>query len=315
MPRYFLGVDGGQSGTAAYIGDETGRFLGAGYAGPCNHVESEGGRARFTSAIEGSLREACQASGLDPATVTFEAACLGFSGGPEDKQAILEEMLRVKTMIVTNDALIGLVGATAGAPGIVTNSGTGSIALGRNRTGKTARAGGWGYIFGDEGSAFDIVRQALRAALRHEEGWGPPTRLHPVLLETIGAENANALLHLFYTRDYPRNRVAEYAVLVDEVAREGDAVARDVLLNAAQQLATLTGAVRSRLFTEGESVVACYIGNVFRSEILLERYRMLVEMEDGNRCAEAIYGPAAGALIEAYRAAGLQVELESFPRD
>jgi len=310
---YFLGVDGGQSDTTAFIADETGRFLGKGVAGPCNHIESEGGRSRFISAIEGSVKEACSAAGLDFATVGFEAACLGFSGGPDDKKAILEEMLRVKKLVVTTDALIALIGATGGAPGMVTIAGTGSIAFGRNEQGKTVRAGGWGYVFGDEGSAFDIARQALRAALRFEEGWGPPTKLHPALLGITAAATANDLLHLFYTREYPRKRVAEYAVLVDQVAREGDVVARELIQNAAQQLATLTGAVRTQIFTPGEAAVASYIGGVFQSEILLERYRTLVEFEDGNRVTEPIYGPATGAIIEAFRASGVQVKLSLFP--
>ena len=67
----------------------------------------------------------------------------------------------------------------------------------------TARAGGWGYLFGDEGGGFDIVRQALRAALRLEEGWGRATSLRAMLLEATGARDANALLHRFYTDRVP----------------------------------------------------------------------------------------------------------------
>src|SRR5437879_7510575 len=110
------------------------------------------------------------------------------SGGPEDKAAVIAEILRIGTLVATDDAVIALSGATAGEPGIVTIAGTGCIAFGRNVAGRAARASGWGYIFGDEGAGFDITRQSLRAALRYEEGWGPVTLLHDLLLQATGSQ-------------------------------------------------------------------------------------------------------------------------------
>jgi N-acetylglucosamine kinase-like BadF-type ATPase len=231
------------------------------------------------------------------------------SGGPDDKEALLAQILRTDKLIVTHDGLIALSGATAGEPGIITIAGTGSFAFGRNSAGEARRAGGWGYIFGDEGSGFDITRQALRAALRFEEGWGPPTALRDVLLQASGAPDANGALHLFYTREFPRSRVATFAQLVDQAAVDGDQVAIQILNNAAQQLASLTASIRRQLWKEGEPARVAYIGGVFRSKLILERYCELVEMQDGNRCQPPEYGPAAGALLEAYRAAGLHPKL------
>ena len=87
--KLFLGVDGGQSSTTVLIGDESGRVLGAGEAGPCNHAGAEEGRARFERAVNEGLNAACAQAGMDAAAVCFESACLGMSGGPDDKQAIL----------------------------------------------------------------------------------------------------------------------------------------------------------------------------------------------------------------------------------
>jgi N-acetylglucosamine kinase-like BadF-type ATPase len=216
-------------------------------------------------------------------------------------------------VLVTDDAVIALAGATGGEPGIVTIAGTGSISFGRHADGRATRAGGWGYIFGDEGGGFDIARQALRAVLRAEEGWGPPTVLAAALLEASGSTSANQAMHRFYTPDWPRPRVAALAPLVDLAAMEGDAVARDILHNAAQQLATLTSSVRGQLWRPGEPARVAWTGGVFRSRMLMERYRYLLEMEEGNRTASAEYNPAAGALIEAYRAAGLRPRLKHVP--
>jgi N-acetylglucosamine kinase-like BadF-type ATPase len=303
--RLFLGVDGGQSSTIAVIGDESGRILGSGQGGPCNHVKGPEGLPKFLSAIGGCMTAACRHAGLDPATVSFEAVCAGFSGGPADKETLLRELLPAETVIVTTDALVALAGATAGSPGIITIAGTGSISYGRNAAKKFARVGGWGYIFGDEGGGFDISRQALRALLRHEEGWGPATSLHELFLAQTGAQDANELLHQFYTTDFPRPKIASYSKIVDHAAAQGDTIAQQILLNAAQQLATATSAVRSQLFQEGEAAKVAYIGGVYNSAILLERFRMLVELEDGNVVIAPRFEPAIGALIEAYAAAGI----------
>jgi N-acetylglucosamine kinase-like BadF-type ATPase len=313
--RLFLGIDGGQSSTTAVIGDENGRVLGSGRGGPCNHVGAAEGRAKFFSAVGGCLDAACSEAGLDRASVRFDSVCAGFSGGAEDKEHYLRELVPANQMVVTIDPLIALAGATAGAPGIITIAGTGSISWGRNGKRKVARAGGWGYIFGDEGGGFDLTRQALRAILRHEEGWGPPTSLHEMLLEETGARDANDLLHRFYTVEYPRPQIASYSKLVDRAAREGDPVARNILLNAAQQLATSTSAVRAHIFEQREPVTIAYVGGVFKSELLLERFRLLVELEDGNSVSAPKYGPGTGALIEAYTAAGVQVTLTNVPAE
>jgi N-acetylglucosamine kinase-like BadF-type ATPase len=301
--KLFLGVDGGQSGTTAVIGDETGRVLGTGEAGPCNHAAAAEGRAKLERAVTGSLAGACAQAGLDPATVSFEAACFGMSGGPEDKQAILASILRTNRLVVTTDAVTALAGATAEGQGIIVIAGTGSISFGRNAEGRSARAGGWGYIFGDEGGAFDIARQALRAILRMDEGWGPATGLRQRLLEATGSHNANEMLHRFYTPDWPRSRVATLAPLVDAAAAEGDPVAAHVLNHAAQELAMLAASVRGQLWKADDPVELAYIGGVFQSGILLERFRMLVEMDGATRCGPPLFGPAEGALREARRAA------------
>jgi N-acetylglucosamine kinase len=304
--KLFLGVDGGQSGTTAVIGDETGRILGTGQAGPCNHAAAGEGRAKLERAITGSVGAACRQAGLLPAAVRFEAACFGMSGGPDDKREILAATLRAERLVVTDDAVIALAGATATGQGIITIAGTGSIAFGRNPSGRTARAGGWGYIFGDEGGGFDIARRALRAALRLEEGWGPPTVLREMLLAATASENANQMLHRFYTDEWPRSRVATLAPLVDLAATQSDAVALGILRAAAMQLATLAGAVRDELWTPGSPLEVAYIGGVFRSGILLEGFRTLMEAHPGVRCRAPRRGPAEGALREAYRCAGME---------
>ncbi len=310
MPRLFLGVDGGQSSTTALIGDESGRVVGFGRGGPCNHVGVAEGRAKFLSAVGGCIAQSWGRS----APPTFESACLGFSGGPADKDALVREIIHAERLVVTDDALIALVGACAGQPGVIAIAGTGSIAYGRGPNGVTARAGGWGFVFGDEGGAFDIVRQALRAALRFEEGWGPATALRAALLDATGASDANQLMHRFYTVDWPRSRVATLSKVVDKVANDGDEPARRILDGAAQSLASLACAVRDRLFESTAPARVSYIGGVFRCAPLLDRFRStLAAAYPHDRFGPPELGPAAGALLEAYRLSGLNPSLTNLP--
>ena len=311
--RLFLGVDGGQSSTTALIADETGNVLGTGSGGPCNHVGASEGRAKLIAAVSECVGKACEQAGLDPSTTHYEAACFGMSGGPADKKSILSEILSVDELVVTHDGMIALAGAMAGGPGIITIGGTGSIAFGRGIDGKFARAGGWGYIFGDEGGGFDLSRQALRAALRMEEGWGPQTRLRQKFLDITGAKDINEVLHRFYTTDYPRQKVATYSRIVTEAAKESDSVALGILLKAARELALYAQAVHRQVFKSGEDAQVAYIGGVFRSDLLLEHFQRAVEEIPGVKCGPPVYGPAAGALLEALRAKGLRPPLKNLP--
>ena len=301
MSDYYLGVDGGQTSTKAWIGDETGCVVGKGSAGPCGHVGAAGGVEQFSAALRKCVDAACSAAGLDVSKAEFEAAALGFSGGAAGKGALVRDLVRARRYSITHDALVALAGATSGEPGIIVIAGTGSIAYGRNASGQTARAGGWGYLFGDEGGAFDLVREALRAALRLEEGWGPPTALRALLLEAANAPDANSLMHRFYTSDYPRDRVAGLARLLEAAAGGGDAIALGILHRAGQQLAALAAAVRDGLFTAGETVKVSFAGGVFENPYVRERFRELVQLSGGSEFHPPDHEPAAGALLEAYR--------------
>ena len=296
MPKYFLGLDGGQSRTTALIGDENGRVIGVGRGGPCNHVPPGAARTKFTLTIGGCVKQAREAAGLAE-DIAYETACYGFSGGPADKDAVVGRMFQAGKRLVTHDAYIALCGAHAGAPGVITIAGTGSISFGRGAESQLMRAGGWGYVFGDEGGGFDLTRQALRDAL----------------LKATGAKDANDLMHQFYGGKLTRPQMAAMSRLVDKAAFAGDVVAYGILTEAAQQLAGITLAVRKRCFGPKECAPVAYIGGVFNSTGLLERFRTLLERDGLASVVAPKYAPAAGALLEAYRMAGLTVKLSGLP--
>jgi len=295
----YLGIDGGQTSTTAVIGDHAARILGQGFGGQSNHVKGAEGRTRLIRAVTQALSGACHQAGLSLDAIQFDAACLGFTGGIEDKEPILREIVPCRRMVIMDDVTIALTGAHADRPGIIVIAGTGSVAMGRNAEGGTARAGGWGYAFGDEGGAWGIVRDALRAALRWHEEWGPSTLLHDLLLQQTGDDDIHVLRRRFYTEDYPRPRVAAFSKLVDQAAQQGDAVALAILNDAAQSLVNLVQVVHRRLFPPSETMPVAPIGGVFESRTVRERFQSLLESNSAVRVVPPRHGPEVGALLEA----------------
>jgi N-acetylglucosamine kinase-like BadF-type ATPase len=312
LPRYYLGVDGGQSSTTAIIANQDGQVLGVGRSGPCNHVSGDEATEKFLRVMRECLSQATSNARLDLDSSCFAAACLGFSGGAEDKASYSRELIRSDRLKLTDDAEIALIGATEGEPGIVVIAGTGSIAFGRNAQDQTARAGGWGYLFGDEGGAFDIVRRALRAALQFEEGWGPATSLHERMLEHTSAQTVNQLMHRWYA-EQSRQAIAELAPLVTMAAEEGDAVAQNILGEAARALSWYAEGVYRSLFREHATISVAHIGGVFKSSSIRVAFAEQIRKRIGRDVIRPKLSPAAGALLEALRMDGNASKLTGVP--
>ena len=306
--RLFLGVDGGQSSSRAVIGDAAGAILARAVGGPCNQVSPGKGRTQLKEVVAALLHDALHAARLSAET-PFEAACFALSGGPAGKQAILAESIRAGVVKVTTDAGAALEGASLGSPGIAVIAGTGSMALGRDHTGRTARCGGWGYAFGDEGGAFDIVRRAMRKSLAAEEGWGEPTALGELFTEATASKTANEALHRFYTSEWPRDRIASLAPTVDLVATAGDSVACRVMKEAGSALGSLAEIVAGCLDASDPDLTLYPVGGVFHSRLVRESFEFhLVPLD--LRIGEPAHDAAVGALLMAYRLGGLCPEIE-----
>ena len=297
--RLFLGVDGGQSSTKAVIGDASGKLLARGSAGPCNHASKAEGRAKLQSAISDVVSDALGAAGL-PAATGFAAACFGMSGGPDDKRALIAETVRADAVRVVNDAEAALeAAAQCDGAGAVVIAGTGCIALARDDAGRTVRCGGWGYLFGDEGGAFGIVRAALREALAAEEGWGRRTALTALFCDATGADSVNGAMHRLYGPDWPRDRIASLAPAVDAAADAGDHSAAGVLRAAGLALGDLALGLEDAMCPSALPVTTHYSGGVFRSAAVLRSFQARCN-EKGRAIAAAPHDGAVGALLLAY---------------
>ncbi|HVA33875.1 MAG TPA: BadF/BadG/BcrA/BcrD ATPase family protein, partial [Candidatus Baltobacteraceae bacterium] len=156
--RLLAGIDGGQSSTTAAIGDCGGRVLGRGSAGPADEIGEGANSSRLRDALRGALTAACDRAGLDRDT-HFDTIVAGVSGYEGRVYGRAAELPAARVLFM-HDAPVAHAGALGGHPGIVAIAGTGSVVYGTD--GKRAwTLGGWGHLFGDEGSAFWFAREAL----------------------------------------------------------------------------------------------------------------------------------------------------------
>ena len=307
FPSLYLGIDGGQTGTQAVLADAAGRVLGRGAGGPSNHVEMPGGRERLRSAVIDSTNAALREAGLgDVTTVTFAAVYCAMTGEADFKTEIITPIFTASTVRVEHDAPAALAGATLGAPGIIVVAGTGSVVFGENAQGETMRAGGWGYVFGDEGSGFGLARDAVRAGLDALDGIGPETSLVSVLTARFGVVDLRLMPMVMYNGHLSRDAVAAAARDVLDAWQAGDAVAARVVTQGLDALARRAHSVASRLRLTDPLV--CLSGGVFRSQPYAEAFaaalRALVPRAHVER---ARLSPAAGAVLLAFRAGGVEV--------
>lgn len=309
---FVLGIDAGGTKTVCLLADERGRVV----------AESRGGGANLQAAgeleVEKVLHQVMEAALADH-DVRPAAICLGIAGvdRPEDAEAVGGIMRRIgfKTpTLVVNDALVALSAGAGDDPGVVLVAGTGSIAYGRDASGRAARAGGWGYLIGDEGGGFWIGRAALSAAVRQYDGRGPATVLTQMILTHMGLGAPAELIREIYYRDLHRHAIAGLAALVQQAADAGDAVASEILSRAGAELAAAAKSVVNRLGMRGEAFPIVLAGGIFRGVPWLRHdvTARLSEVAPRSQVRLLDVEPAVGAVRLAIAAARGTVSIPTY---
>jgi N-acetylglucosamine kinase-like BadF-type ATPase len=242
---FVLGIDGGGSKTLCVAADASGRVLSRAQGTGANPYAS--GEREVENLLRHLIGEASQGLSGEPAAI-----CIGMAGVDRDTErslllALIRRLRVTAPVLIVNDALIALVAGIHDVPGIVIISGTGSIAYGRNARGLAARAGGWGYVLGDEGSGYWIGRRALSVVVRAGDGRGPATGLTPRLLAHYGVTRPQDLSWEVQRRDLRPPGIAALAIYVQRACEEGDAVAASIVAQAADELTLSAASVARRL--------------------------------------------------------------------
>jgi len=160
--------------------------------------------------------------------------------------------------VVHDSRLLLAAGRTS--TGVAVIAGTGSAAWGKNSTGQEARAGGWGYLLGDEGSGYWLGREAVRHSLRRMNKGLEPDALTRALLESCGLDDPNKLIALFHSADTGRRYWAQRAGLVVQTADAGLEVSLQLLDQAGRDLAELAAQVLRQLGIPGPAILGSGLG-------------------------------------------------------
>jgi glucosamine kinase len=313
--RVILAIDGGQTSTKALIADPEGHILGRGTGSPCDHITGPHGYERNRAAIHSATLAALTDAGVDPSAIV--AAGLGMTSAAPELNAqplftrMLHEIARPEHLWIHHDVASNLAGASAGAPGIVVIAGGGSIGFGMDADGNEWKAGGMGYLMGDDGSAWWIGLRALQAAAAAADGRGPETELLPFVIDHYGLPTIRHIVEILYAPDFSRDRVAGIAPDVVRIA-ESDDTARQIVTEAGVRLANLAIAVARRLFTSGENVDVYPTGGVFSAGPLVTApFRATLQHAcPGATILEPQFPPVFGALLHAYREMGIEITPE-----
>jgi N-acetylglucosamine kinase-like BadF-type ATPase len=259
-----VGIDAGGSKTRAFAVDREGAVLGRGAGGGANLLSSPDPAGSIGAALAESL------AGAIPVAVV-----LSCSGGdrPADRdkgRAILTQLVGPAVRIdVTHDAIAALYAGNPAGCGVVLISGTGSIAFGRNDEGEERRAGGWGYLIGDEGSAVWLGLEGLRAAAHHADGRGAGTTITAHVLRELGVGSFMEVIPQLYGRAHPAPAVLAAVRAVGRAAAEADAIAVSIVQRGAHSLARAASVVAADLrLGDGPVYLA---GGAFESLPSLER--------------------------------------------
>jgi N-acetylglucosamine kinase-like BadF-type ATPase len=312
-----LGVDGGNTKCVALVARRDGTIVGAGRAG-CADIYSVDEPQSALAEIDAAVSSALASAGTSTADVDAAGFSLAGADWPEDYDFLHGELSRrlprVAKLELVNDALGALRAGTSDGIGLAVVCGTGGCVGARAADGRAWHSSWWGPHTG--GTA--IGEAALDAVYRAELGTGPQTALTADALDVFGAATVEQILHSFRRREarHPTEASVFAPAVLGEAAR-GDAVARGIVLEQGRLLGEIGAAAARIVGLAGRPHPLVLLGGVLRGEGAdLLRTEITTRIPDGVP-AETRFEPAAGALLMAFDAAGVDADEdrlhETFP--
>jgi N-acetylglucosamine kinase-like BadF-type ATPase len=291
-----VGVDAGATKTLAVAFDPGTEDLRVG-TGPSGNAVAVG----FPAASEAVLQAIAGAVGSSE----IVHAVVAIAGVDDSRwHGILRTSpgLTSANFTVVNDAVAAWAAVDEGRDAVVLIAGTGSHALAVVQ-GERIRLGGWGHVFGDEGSGYWIGREGVREAVRQLDRREPAGELARVLLEARGAADVATMVGELYAQGAAKAEVAALARAVDRAATAGDSAALAIFKRAARELHEHVEAL-ARLDPRTASLPVGLVGSAWRSEHLR---RDFAELALGRDVRLVQRPPAMGALSIAASIAGCEI--------
>ncbi len=256
--KYAIGIDGGSTKTHAAIVDSDFNIITELTYNRPAHYKQIGGIKNLAKLIISLCDEIiAQKSNIKPEDINF--VCLGATGmGTEQEQLELTNEIKKRgfkfPFVVTNDAIIALLGGTDKDYGILVISGTGSIAIGIDENGKIERIGGWGALLGDEGSGYIIGLKGLRYLAKSLDGRLEKTKLKDFIFEELNIKDVFELRNWSLEVGFQKSKIAALAPAVFKAYRAGDKLAAKIIENEASEIALAVNTLIKKLKFENKEV-------------------------------------------------------------
>lgn len=256
----YMGIDAGGTRTDCAISNGT-ALLGQAAGASCKVAQV--GEQQAGRALRDAILRSCEAANVSPREI--EQVCIGISGASVPGNAawaqnVIHEVIAGQVRVM-GDHVVAHRAAFGDCPGVLVIAGTGSIVYGLNERGKSARAGGWGGLVSDQGSAFWIGREAVAAALR-EYDLGSRHGMIATIAASWKVSARDEVVRIANSGLLPR--FAELATPVAEAAEHGNAGAKAILQRAGEELAALAEIVIARLWPKGGVVRVAVSGGVLQ---------------------------------------------------
>jgi len=304
----FLGVDGGGTKTAFCLLGPDGSLLAQARTASTYYLMS--GLQIVEPLLREGIEAVCADAGTTPGEITH--AFFGLPAYGEVSRdvpaldALPERVLGSTRYACGNDMVCGWAGSLGGVDGINVVAGTGSIDYGEN-AGRSARAGGWGEVFGDEGSGYWVGVRGLNAFSRMADGRLAPGPLVDAVRRALDLTTDLDVVDVVLNRWHgDRGNVAALSLAVGEAADAGDAAALAILTDAGRELALLVDVEADVLgFDPAHPVPVSWSGGMFTNPHVRASFREAVTREPGRYdLREPLLPPHLGAAVHAARLAG-----------
>lgn len=296
--KYFIGIDGGgtytkaialtKDGTVAcHVSGDTINF---------NSVSFEEARENLMQILD-RVTDTVPYEDID--SIFIGCSALDREAPPELTRKILGRYGDIHATM-DSDLYIALCGYSADSAGILVISGTGSMGIAKDASGRLYTCGGWGYGIGDEGSAYDIAVKGINAAVRYHDGLGKKTCLCEALLEHYHLQDPKELIPAVYQPELNRKKIASFAVEVTACAEAGDDAAVGILEKAATDLADIADSLIQQ--SHIRTGVGIYGGVFENSAMVRERFiTILRERYPGLPVSFPRLLPEIGAAVAAMK--------------
>ncbi|MBP7461169.1 MAG: hypothetical protein KBA26_07750 [Candidatus Delongbacteria bacterium] len=298
--NYYIGIDGGGTSSKGVLLSAEGQISSQANGGPSN-INNIGLQPAVTNLAE-LILDLIQQAGIE----TVEVIGLGLSGaGREEDRVRIDQALeplignRCRHRLIHHDAFASLMGASAAQNGVIAIAGTGSIVYGIKDQ-QEVRAGGWGYLLGDEGSGYYIGNLTIRCLLNDYDQLEDAGDIRQSILDFYRIPTISPIISKIYSSSDPKGMISSCCELVFELAHQGKPTALRIIQQSNWGLARQIQSVFQRLKMDHQLLFPT--GSLFKNPLMQEYLKSQIHQLDPTiHYSERRFPPEIGMVLAALK--------------